>query len=154
MTWRALFGSIAGQLSKAGCEDPAFDARCLLEDVGGVPRGRLEAYFGREVPETSAVAVRRAADERAAGRPLQYILGSWDFLDMTLSVGEGVLIPRPDTELLCETAAAWLKRLPAEDHRVLDLCAGTGLRRPWHRRLVPGCCGHCGRTVAGSVCLS
>lgn len=126
MTWRALFGSIAGQLSKAGCEDPAFDARCLLEDVGGVPRGRLEAYFGREVPETSAVAVRRAADERAAGRPLQYILGSWDFLDMTLSVGEGVLIPRPDTELLCETAAVWLKRLPAEDHRVLDLCAGTG----------------------------
>lgn len=69
MTWRALFGSIAGQLSKAGCEDPAFDARCLLEDVGGVPRGRLEAYFGREVPETSAVAVRRAAmSARPAGR--------------------------------------------------------------------------------------
>lgn len=56
---------------------------------------------------------------------------------MTLSVGEGVLIPRPVTELLCETAAVWLKRLPAEDHRVLDLCAGTGASAFGIARLCP-----------------
>lgn len=126
ITWRGLFRDVAGRLTEAGCEDPAFDARCLLEDVGGLPRGSLEAYFDSEVPAAAMEPVRRAADERAAGRPLQYILGSWDFLDMTLSVGEGVLIPRPDTELLCETAVAWLKRQPDGEHRVLDLCAGTG----------------------------
>lgn len=126
MTWRGLFSAVAGQLAEAGCEDPAFDARCLLEDIGGLPRGCLEAHFTEAVPEASAAAVHRAADERAAGRPLQYILGSWDFLDMTLSVGEGVLIPRPDTELLCEIAAAWLNKQPAGEKQVLDLCAGTG----------------------------
>lgn len=126
MTWRGLFSAVARQLAEAGCEDPAFDARCLLEDIGGLPRGCLEAYFAETVPETAAVAVYRAADERAAGRPLQYILGSWDFLDMTLSVGEGVLIPRPDTELLCEIAAAWLNKQSAGEKQVLDLCAGTG----------------------------
>lgn len=126
MTWRGLFSAVAGQLAEAGCEDPAFDARCLLEDIGGLPRGCLEARFAEAVPEASAAAVHRAADERAAGRPLQYILGSWDFLDMTLSVGEGVLIPRPDTELLCEIAAAWLNKQPAGEKQVLDLCAGTG----------------------------
>lgn len=126
MTWRGLFSAVAGQLAEAGCDDPAFDARCLLEDIGGLPRGCLEARFAEAVPEASAAAVHRAADERAAGRPLQYILGSWDFLDMTLSVGEGVLIPRPDTELLCEIAAAWLNKQPAGEKQVLDLCAGTG----------------------------
>ena len=126
ITWRELFRDIAGRLTEAGCEDPAFDARCLLEDVGGLPRGSLEMHFSGEVSEESAAVVRRAADERADGQPLQYILGNWDFLDMTLSVGEGVLIPRPDTELLCETAADWLKRQPAGERRVLDLCAGTG----------------------------
>ena len=126
MTWRGLFSAVAGQLAEAGCDDPAFDARCLLEDIGGLPRGCLEAHFTEAVPEASAAAVHRAADERAAGRPLQYILGSWDFLDMTLSVGEGVLIPRPDTELLCEIAAAWLNKQPAGEKQVLDLCAGTG----------------------------
>lgn len=71
--------------------------------------------------------MRDAAEERAAGRPLQYILGNWEFLTLTLSVGEGVLIPRPDTELLCEAAAARLPLVPGGDApRVLDLCAGSG----------------------------
>ena len=62
--------------------------------------------------------------QREKRRPLQYILGRWPFLDLTLEVGEGVLIPRPDTELLCESAADWLKGRPQP--RVLDLCAGSG----------------------------
>lgn len=154
MTWRALFGSIAGQLSKAGCEDPAFDARAFWRTSAACRAAVWRRISAGKCPKPPPSRCAARPMSARAGRPLQYILGSWDFLDMTLSVGEGVLIPRPDTELLCETAAVWLKRLPAEDHRVLDLCAGTGLRRPWHRRLVPGCCGHCGRTVAGSVCLS
>ena len=74
--------------------------------------------------------------QREKRRPLQYILGRWPFLDLTLEVGEGVLIPRPDTELLCESAADWLKGRPQP--RVLDLCAGSGCVGLGIARLCPG----------------
>ena len=110
------------RLTEAGCEDAAFDARCLLEDLGGLPRGHrvddtllTEEEYGR---------LDTALAQRLEGRPLQYILGEWEFLTLSLKVGEGVLIPRPDTELLCEAAAERLAGVPTP--RVLDLCAGSG----------------------------
>lgn len=122
MTRREWLADATARLAEAGCEDAAFDARCLLEDCGGMGRGGM----ADDTPLSSAALARleQAAEERAAGRPLQYILGEWDFLTLTLSVGEGVLIPRPDTEVLCETAAALLQRCAAP--RILDLCAGSG----------------------------
>ncbi len=122
MTRREWLTRAAARLTAAGCEDAAFDARCLLEDCGGMGRGG--AIDDTPLPETAVARLEQAVTERAAGRPLQYILGEWDFLTLTLSVGEGVLIPRPDTEVLCETAAAELR---GRTHpRVLDLCAGSG----------------------------
>ena len=109
-------------LAEAGCEDAAFDARCLLEDFGGLPRGR--AADDTPLTDEQIAALETAVAQRAAGRPLQYILGEWEFLALTLKVGEGVLIPRPDTELLCEVAAEQLRGKTAS--RVLDLCAGSG----------------------------
>ena len=61
---------------------------------------------------------------RASRYPLQYLLGSWPFYGLELAVGEGVLIPRQDTETVVEAALTLLKNTPAP--RVLDLCAGTG----------------------------
>lgn len=120
MTAKELLKEIGTRLSAAGCDSPVFDAACLIEDIGGVAHPEGDA----EVSDGAAAAVRAAAEERAGGRPLQYILGHWDFLDMTLAVGEGVLIPRPDTECLCEVAAAWLTAHGGGE--VLDLCAGSG----------------------------
>lgn len=109
-------------LAEAGCEDAAFDARCLLEDLGGMPRGT--AADDTPLTEPQETALNTALSQRAEGRPLQYILGQWEFLTLTLKVGEGVLIPRPDTELLCEAAAQRLQGISRP--RVLDLCAGSG----------------------------
>ena len=122
VTRRDWLTEATARLTAVGCEDAAFDARCLLEDFGGLPRGRA----ADETPLTEAqeAALVTALDQRAAGRPLQYILGEWEFLTLTLKVGEGVLIPRPDTELLCEVAAENLRGKTAP--RVLDLCAGSG----------------------------
>ena len=61
---------------------------------------------------------------RAAREPLQYLCGSWSFLDFELAVGPGVLCPRADTEVVAQAAAETLAGLAAP--RVLDLCAGTG----------------------------
>lgn len=122
------------RLAKVGCEDAGFDARCLLEDFGGLPRGQMADDTPLTESQESVLAI--ALSERAEGRPLQYILGQWEFLSLTLKVGEGVLIPRPDTELLCEAAAERLGGIAAP--RVLDLCAGTGCVGLGVASLVPG----------------
>lgn len=123
-------------LSEAGCDSPAFDALCLMEDIGGAGRGNLPALADKPLPPDRAENVWAAAMERAAGRPLQYILGQWDFLTLTLSVGEGVLIPRPDTECLCLAASEELRGMEAP--AVLDLCAGSGCVGLGVASLVPG----------------
>ncbi len=124
MTVRELHNQVVGILEAGGCETPAFDAVCLLEDIGGIGRGMVRAVWNNPVSEMQIQTVLDAADRRAAGEPLQYILGTWDFLNLTLSVGEGVLIPRPETELLCEVAAEYLHAMPRKN--VWDLCAGSG----------------------------
>lgn len=122
MTRHDWWQQATARLTAAGCEDAAFDARCLLEDIGDLPRGHM--------PDTAMLTAAQldrleaALARRADGYPLQYILGEWEFLTLTLRVGEGVLIPRADTEVLCETAAAYLRGVAAP--RVLDLCAGSG----------------------------
>lgn len=122
VTRRQWLTEATARLATVGCEDAAFDARCLLEDLGGLPRG--QAAEDTPLTEAQLTALTTALAQREAGCPLQYILGQWDFLTLTLQVGEGVLIPRPDTELLCEAAAERLRSVSTP--RVLDLCAGSG----------------------------
>jgi release factor glutamine methyltransferase len=131
MTYRELYTKIKEILKRGGCDSPAFDAGCLLSHFSGITKGLLPLKGEEKAPEDLAEAIIAAAEQRALGRPLQYILGSWDFLSLTLEVGEGVLIPRPDTELLCETAAKLLSTFDSTFHGiekpvVLDLCAGSG----------------------------
>lgn len=121
MTYQEWIVRSTDRLTKAGCDSPAFEVRCICEDLAcRHPR------MTDEIPPQVAERLERAVDERAARRPLQYILGNWDFLHLNLKVGEGVLIPRPDTEILCETAADFLQKTGAVQPRVLDLCAGSG----------------------------
>lgn len=122
VTRRAWYLAARDKLAAVGCEDADFDARCLLEDFGSLTRGH--APDETILTQSRLVQLDRALQERADGRPLQYILGEWDFLSLTLAVGEGVLIPRADTEVLCEEAARRLAHVP--NARVLDLCAGSG----------------------------
>ena len=137
MTYRQLHDQIVTRLKAAGCDDAAFDADCILEDVGGLPRAKRFRYWDEWVPDEVCFEVEQAAAQRMAGRPLQYILRHWDFLDLTLHVGEGVLIPRPETEQLCELGAEFLKKRPATA-RTWDLCAGTGCVGLGICRLRPG----------------
>ena len=124
MTVSELCAEIEQRLAAGECDSPAFDACCLLEDLGGLGRGNVPRMGDTTLPADVCRRLLEAADRRAAGEPLQYLLGTWDFLDLTLEVGDGVLIPRPETELLCEVAADRLKLLPTP--QVVDLCAGSG----------------------------
>lgn len=123
--WRGYVRTATERLAVAGVPDAAFDVGCLMEEIGGMPHGVLPD--DRPLSAGALERLETALAERIAGRPLQYILGTWDFLALRLAVGEGVLIPRQDTELLCETAAAALKHMVCDGlPQVLDLCAGSG----------------------------
>lgn len=112
-------------LEEAGVEDAAFDAGCLLEKDTGITRERLPLLPGRGAVECPGLdTFEKDVARRAAREPLQYILGEWEFLGRPFRVGPGVLIPRPETELLALTAAGFLKKRPAP--RLLELCAGSG----------------------------
>lgn len=117
-------------LEAAGCPDADYDARELYRLATGRD-GRLDDGLSSGEAETLAALTAR----RAAREPLQYLAGRWDFLDFTLRVGPGVLCPRADSEVVCETAIQLLQGKEAP--QVLDLCAGTGCLGLGIKRFVP-----------------
>mgnify|MGYP000897551095 CR=1 FL=1 len=123
MKLKALYRDLQNRLEKAPNADPGFEAFYLLRQVLGISRRDL---YGpdREVSEEHISALYRLTHRRLGGEPLQYLLGEWEFFGLPMAVGPGVLIPRPETELLAELALAELAGL--QNPRVLDLCSGTG----------------------------
>jgi release factor glutamine methyltransferase len=127
-------------LEKAGIEDAFADAEILTFHAAGADR--LAAYMENpEITKALQAKIRRLTGRRAKGEPLQYIVGHVDFLDLTIAVGKGVLIPRPETELLVEEAITTvqssqfkvqsptsftLQQPTTEPLRILDLCTGSG----------------------------
>lgn len=104
--------------------DKEFDKICLMEDLCGITREMLATHPEKELTEAAANSAVKGARRRAAGYPLQYILGSWEFYGRRFKVGEGVLIPRPDTETLIDETVS---RLGKDFHGgILDLCSGSG----------------------------
>lgn len=122
MVVRKLLRQLTEQLAQAGVEDAAYDAGELFR----IATGRSPYSFAPDETLTEADAARLAAlaERRAARYPLQYLAGSWGFYNIELAVGEGVLIPRADTETVVEQALSLLagRKKPA----VVDLCAGSG----------------------------
>ena len=115
----AAFQKLCAKLTAAGLPDARFDAAELYRLATGRDPRLDDGPSAAEAARLSALAERRVARE-----PLQYILGEWDFMDFTLKVGPGVLCPRADSEIVCESALALLQG--RERPVVYDLCAGTG----------------------------
>jgi len=126
MNYKELFDQIKAEFEEAGIDSPSFDAECIIEDIGGLPHRQRARYLTEEVPDEIKQLVEEAAAFRVSGRPLQYILGNWEFMNLTLHVGEGVLIPRQETEILCEVGAEFLEKSEIHDPIVWDLCSGSG----------------------------
>ena len=113
------------QLTATGCPDPAIDARWMAEDTLGMSRTDLKFESERAVPAEALERLEAMLARRCAGEPVQYILGSADFMGLKFQVGPGVLIPRQDTETLVEAALIALQEA-GPGPAVLDLCAGSG----------------------------
>lgn len=124
MTAQRLFSWARQTLSQSGVDSPDFDAKELCAHFLGLSREELILKKEFIPPKAAQEAFQATVAQRAEGRPLQYILGEWEFMGLSLFVGEGVLIPREDTAVLVEELHARLGEQKAP--RGLDLCAGTG----------------------------
>lgn len=120
MTPRQAVHEVENRLAAAGCPDADYDARELFRlATGRDARLSDRPLTAEEAEKLEALCIRREKRE-----PLQYLCGTWSFLDFELAVGPGVLCPRADTEVVAEAAAEQLSGIAAP--KVLDLCAGTG----------------------------
>lgn len=113
------------RLAQTGCPDPDVDARWIAEDALGMTRQDMVFEGDRAIPRAQLYTLESMLDRRAAGEPVQYILGSADFMGLRFRVDHGVLIPRQDTETLVEAALIELRQRPGHP-TLLDLCCGSG----------------------------
>jgi release factor glutamine methyltransferase len=111
------------QADLADSPSAKLDAELLLAAALGKSRSYLRTWPEREVATSSAEQFAASLARRRNGEPVAYILGRQGFWSLDLDVASHTLIPRPDTELLVETALALL---PATPLAVLDLGTGTG----------------------------
>ena len=109
-------------LRDAGVDSPRAEARLLFAHAMGVQQ---EAIISGATPDNAALARFGAAVERRSERePFAYIVGRREFFSLDFAVGTGVLIPRPESEMLVEEA---LRRFPRRDEKLLR-------SRPWYRQ--------------------
>jgi release factor glutamine methyltransferase len=118
---RRAIDSAAAQLAEAGIDSARYDAEQLAAHLAGTDRGRLtlleppgDEFFDR---------YRDIVTARSQRVPLQHLTGTVSFGPVTLQVGPGVFIPRPETEAILEWATA--QRLPAGPV-IVDVCTGSG----------------------------
>lgn len=126
----------SGHLERKGDEHPRLSAEWLLAHVTGLSRVELYVNFDRPLEPAELDAMHAAIERRAAGEPLQYVTGEMPFRHIILRCEQGVLIPRPETEILVDAALEGVDRVAAcrarqdsggkKPIRVLEVGTGTG----------------------------
>lgn len=111
-------------LKQANIEDYALEARYIIRHITGYSNTQILSNYNDELTPLQQTVLKNIITRRSTNYPLQYILGIWQFYGIDFLVGEGVLIPRSDTETLVDVSLQYLKDI--ENPTVLDLCAGSG----------------------------
>jgi len=119
VTWRRLLAEVTDRVGLP-------DARRIVQTASG--REGPDWALGLDEPasERGVAAVDAMVARRAAGEPLQYVLGRWGFRSLDLLVDRRVLIPRPETEVVAEVAIDELRRLGGGQRPVTAVDLGTG----------------------------
>lgn len=149
---RQVIDSISDRLSAAGIEQADNDAVILIACSFGVSKSdvALASIMGGSLGELNSAGhcfvalptgsegslqgkraflqgLQERVERRAAREPLQYIIGKAPFRYMTVVVGPGVFIPRPETETLVQIGLDWVNEQAIAAPIILDLCAGSGV---------------------------
>ncbi len=125
MNTRAAVLAWARQQLAASSDSAALDAEVLLMHVVGCDRSHLRAWPEKPLTQAESDQFRHLIERRQTGWPVAYLTGEREFWSRSFEVAPGVLIPRPETELLVELA---LERIPANTAvDLLDLGTGSGI---------------------------
>ena len=125
-TYHDLYAAARQALRKVDGENAEFTARQIVAAATDRSLSQLVADFALTVFQRDIVRVNEMVSRHLMGEPLAYILGKWDFYGLSLKVTPAVLIPRDDTEAVCDLAITQAKLMPVQNPRILDLCTGSG----------------------------
>lgn len=112
------------RLEPVAGEESLQQAKLLVAAVIGAEADALMVHTWMDVTDEQLVIIGDLLERRLKGEPLQYILGEWEFMGLPFYVDERALIPRQDTELLCEKAIEIVRKNHCKS--LLDLCTGSG----------------------------
>ena len=124
-TYNELYIDLHRRLRDAGVEASTLEAALLVGHAAGKDQAKLMADLRLYTSSEVEARVEELARRRLSGEPAAYLIGSWSFCGLELTVNKNVLIPRADTELLVETALNLSGKSDSE-LRILDLCTGSG----------------------------
>lgn len=127
-TIRNIIFDAVSLFTKKGIDSPQITAETLLAHVMHLTKSRLYLSFDQKVTPEERASFNRLVARRLDREPLAYIVGEKGFWTLSLAVTPDVLIPRPDTECLVETALASIpeKKPTIDPYRILDLGTGSG----------------------------
>lgn len=128
MTLASLLRDARAVLAEAGIEDPALDARLIVEHFSGTSRTDAIASPDRIIGPQEAASVAQALKRRIDGEPVHRILGFREFYGLRLALSVETLEPRPDTETLVDALLPFVRETAVREGtcRILDLGTGTG----------------------------
>ncbi len=115
---------VAQTLFEKGVEPFVFETDIIIQSVLSVDKTGLIANLEKEIEEESRQKIMDLLQKRLEGYPLQYLAGTWEFYGLEFFVGEGVLIPRADTETIVDVAKTLFDK--TFKIKALDLCSGSG----------------------------
>lgn len=125
-TVKAALDWCCGYLERKGDEHPRLSAQWLLSHATGLSRIEVYTHFDQPLSLQERDILRDGVRRRGAGEPLQYIAGTAAFRHVDIHVEPGVLIPRPETEMLVEAAIAAMGPRAQAPFRAADVCTGSG----------------------------
>lgn len=120
-----LLKDAAERLEKAGASDPGIDSELLMMSASGGSRSYLFLHRNDPVDPVIEERFESMLKKRISGIPVQYILGSQEFMGMDFIVTKDVLIPRMDTEILVEWVIERAREMEPE-LSIMDMCCGSG----------------------------
>ena len=109
-----------------GFQTARLDSELLISSALGFERIQLYLKFDQPLKEEEMQRCRDLVRRRSSGEPVAYILGEKGFYGSNFFVSKGVLIPRPETEIIVDHALRWIEQRPNQEVQVADLGCGTG----------------------------
>lgn len=124
MTWKEFYNEAVRRLNEAGIEENKSEADIIFDYCFNMNKLKIILHGDEKLPESLIDKLDEVVSKRKKGIPIQYILGEWNFRNLRFKVGEGVLVPRDDTNILIDVSVGFLnsKKNPC----VIDLCSGSG----------------------------